>query len=253
MSASEGLPSAYASLSPFAGWFAQGFPILMYHKLGPRPARVRLKGLYVGERLFERQMAELQAAGFTTPPLGQATQETLDSARAIALTFDDGYVNVMRWGLPVLARYGLRAMQYLVADQLGGSNEWDVGLGEAPERLMDVGEVREWLQAGQWIGSHGLSHARLTEISMQRAREEISASKKRLEDTFGIPIDDFCYPYGSWNRGLADCVREAGYRTACTTEFGINRPGGDPFCLHRIQARYRSWGLRGIRQRLLAH
>jgi peptidoglycan/xylan/chitin deacetylase (PgdA/CDA1 family) len=250
MTAIDGLPTSYASLSPFAAWFSQGFPILMYHKLGPRPPRVRLKGLYVGERLFERQMAELHAAGFTTPPLGLATAPD-PAGLAIAITFDDGYVNVVRWGLPVLARYGFRAMQYLVADQLGGTNAWDLSLGEASERLMDVGEVREWLQAGQWIGSHGLSHARLTEVSASRAREEISASKKRLEDTFGIPIDDFCYPYGSWSRSLADSVQEAGYRTACTTEFGINQPGADPFCLHRIQARYRSWGLRGIRQRLL--
>ena len=57
-------PHYYSSLPAFAETFQEGVPILTYHKLGPRPARVRLKGLYVGAGLFQRQLEELRDAGF---------------------------------------------------------------------------------------------------------------------------------------------------------------------------------------------
>jgi hypothetical protein len=48
---------------------------------------------------------------------------------------------------------------------------------------------------------------------------------------------------------VRDWVQEAGYLTASTCEFGVNGAGQDPFGLKRIQTRYRSWGLRGLRER----
>src|ERR1051325_3683488 len=63
VSARPNPPSHYSSLGPFRDLFEQGNPILTYHKLGPRPRRVRVKGLYVSAALFDRQLAELRAAG----------------------------------------------------------------------------------------------------------------------------------------------------------------------------------------------
>lgn len=243
-------PASYAGLAPFAEWFRQGVAVLMYHKLGPRPAGTRLKGLYLSRRLFARQLAELARAGFVTAAPAQALLPQSAATPRIVLSFDDGYVNVLRYGLPTLAAHGFFAVQFLVADHLGGYNAWDTALGEAPERLMDDGQVREWLAAGQRIGSHTLSHPRLTRLAPQRAREEILASKKKLEDRFGVAVEDFCYPYGDWNPRVAELVAEAGYRTACTTEYGVNTPQSAPLALKRVMARYRSWSLEGLRQRL---
>src|SRR5215831_7293209 len=67
------MPSAesacYHSLRPFAALFETGLPVLTYHKLGPRPARTRLKGLYVSQRLFAKHLAELRQAGFLSANL----------------------------------------------------------------------------------------------------------------------------------------------------------------------------------------
>ena len=68
---------------------------------------------------------------------------------------------------------------------LGKSNGWDVALGEASEPIMDAAQVRDWLAAGHDIGSHTLTHQFLTRLAPGEAREEISASKKRLEDLEG--------------------------------------------------------------------
>lgn len=243
-------PAVYVSLAPFREWFRGGLPILMYHKLGPRPRRVKLKGLYVSARRFARQLAELRAAGYRGATLDELPAALARPERRIVLTFDDAYVNVLVHGLPVLKQHGFPAIQYVVAEAIGGRNDWDVRQGEAPEALMDRAQLREWLAAGQAIGSHGLSHVRLTQVPPARAREEIFASKKKLEDLFGVPVRHFCYPYGDWNPAVRDLVIEAGYASACTTAFGINDSGASPFELKRIQARYPSFGLRELRRRL---
>jgi peptidoglycan/xylan/chitin deacetylase (PgdA/CDA1 family) len=245
------LPETYASLRPFRQYFHGGLPILMYHKLGPRPAGVRLKGLYVGRRLFARQLRELRQAGYRSCDYDALGNGVASQPDRIGITFDDGYVNVLRDGLKPLADHGFQALQYIVADHIGRGNDWDLPEGEAYEPLMDAGQLREWLAAGHLIGSHTRSHAKLPEISPEQAREEITSSKKKLEDLFGVPVTHFCYPYGFWNERVRDLVIEAGYRTATTTRFGLNDSATSPFELLRIQARYQSWGLRGLRQRLL--
>jgi peptidoglycan/xylan/chitin deacetylase (PgdA/CDA1 family) len=243
-------PSTYASLPPFREYFDGGLPILMYHKLGPRPPGVRLKGLYVGDRLFDRQLRELRQAGYRSCDFEGMGQGLPAGAKQIGITFDDGYVNVLRFGLGPLHEHGFQALQYIVADHIGGGNDWDLPAGEAYEPLMDAAQLREWLAAGHLIGSHTRTHAHLPEISLEQAREEIASSKKKLEDLFGLPITHFCYPYGQWNERIRDLVIEAGYHTATTTHFGLNHASTSPFELLRIQARYQSWGLRSLRQRL---
>jgi peptidoglycan/xylan/chitin deacetylase (PgdA/CDA1 family) len=240
------LPQYYSSLGSFRDLFQQGNPILTYHKLGPRPARVRLKGLYVSARLFTAQLEELRAAGFTNGSLHDCAGPL--GPRQIVITFDDGYVNVLRHALVPLAQTGFKAIQFLPANLLGRRNEWDVAAGEAPEPIMDVAQVREWLAAGQTIGSHTLDHPRLTQLPAAGAREQISSSRKKLEDLFGVAIEHFCYPYGDWNPTVRDLVAAAGYRTACTTEAGMNGPGDSPFELKRFTARYASRNLKTLRE-----
>ncbi|HWQ91452.1 MAG TPA: polysaccharide deacetylase family protein [Clostridia bacterium] len=220
-------------------------PILMYHKLGPRPRGVRQKGLYVSTELFSRQMAELRAAGFAPLPLSDLAMAKRNP-HPIVITFDDGCENVLRHGTACLRDNGFYALQFLVAHRLGQTNDWDAAAGEVAERLMNPSQVREWLAAGNEIGSHTLTHPWLTRLSLAQAREEIVASKRSLEDTFGMPIRHFCYPYGNMNQAVRDLVAEAGYTTACTTEPGMNTSETDPFRLKRFTARYPSRNLKAM-------
>jgi peptidoglycan/xylan/chitin deacetylase (PgdA/CDA1 family) len=212
----------YSSLSGLSHHFQSGVPVLMYHKVGPRPAGTVFKALYVSPRLFVRQLEELRKAGFTSAPVGDATASADNRARHIVITFDDGFEKVFLHALEPLEQNRFRAIQFLVAGLTGGRNEWDLPVGEVSEKLMDAGQVREWLAAGHEIGSHTMTHPHLDKIPLSQAREEIFASKKSLEDAFGVSVDHFCYPYGVWNGAVRDLVAGAGYRTACTARRGVN-------------------------------
>jgi peptidoglycan/xylan/chitin deacetylase (PgdA/CDA1 family) len=239
-------PQYYSSLAPFADLFRRGRPILTYHHVGPRPRGARLKGLYVDTALFARQLEELNAAHFSTPGFSSAIAASAKEPAHVFLTFDDGFRDVFQNALPLLRQKGFRAIQFLVADLLGRTNVWQQEVGDVSESLMDEAQVRDWLAAGQEIGSHTSTHPWLTRLSLGAAREEIRASKKKLEDRFGVTIHHFCYPYGDWNSAVRDLVAEAGYLSACTTKVGLNQIGAPPFELRRFTARYPSRNLKAL-------
>ena len=152
------------------------------------------------------------------------------------VTFDDGFRNASDHALPVLRARGLRAIMFLVADRLGGTDEWDRAIGEPSLPLMDDAEVRDWLAAGQDIGAHTLTHPRLTQLPPERMRAEIFDSRRKLEDRFGVPVRHFCYPYGDQDERVRALVAEAGYEAACTVDHGTNGPRVSPLSLRRALA-----------------
>ena len=243
-------PAYYSSLAPFRELFARGLPILTYHKLGPRPRGTRMKGLCLGKKLFAEQMAELRAAGFTSQSLDESLPRGGNPNRRFVITFDDGFVNVLTHALEPLAANGFRAIQFIVADRIGQVDEWNRADGEILSLLMDAAQIKNWLAAGHQIGSHTLTHPHLTRLPLAQAREEIIASKKKLEDLFGVAVNHFCYPYGDWDERMRDLVLAAGYRTACTTNFGVNTSETPPGALLRITARYPTRNLRTLAGKL---
>ena len=240
------LPPYYSRLAPFREALQRGGGILTYHHIGPRPRGVRLKGLYVSPRLFARQITELREAGFVAEAFCIGEHRANTTPTTIAITFDDGFRDVFEHALPVLHAAKFAAIQFLVVDFIGKSSEWQAPSGEIPGKLMEREEIKNWLVAGNQIGSHTLRHPFLTKISLAEAKEEITASKKKLEDWFGVRIEHFCYPYGDWNAEIRNAVEAAGYLTACTTVPGVNTKETDPFALRRFTARYPSRSLRNL-------
>ena len=165
---------------------------------------------------------------------------------AVLITFDDGFRDVFENALPVMQQHRFCGIQFLVSDLIGKTNEWQQRAGDVIEPLMEEAQVRGWLATGNEIGSHTRTHPWLTRLSAAEAREEIAASKKALQDRFGVAVEHFCYPYGDWSEGVRDLVIEAGYKTACTTKSGVNTSADSAFALKRFTARYPSRNLRAL-------
>ena len=228
-----GLPEYFSELTPFREHFQGGFPILCYHKIEPVPPRARIKGLYLEAGLFRRQIQELAGAGHSFSEPGPHS-----ASHSIAITFDDGFVSNLNSAVPVLREFGAKAINFLVADRIGKSSDWETAEGGEARPLMDDSQIREWVAAGNWIGAHTCTHPRLSKIPRKLAREEITASKKTLEDRFGQPMEHFAYPFGDYDDAIVEMVREAGFKTACTMDRGVNDRNTDPFRLKRWTARY---------------
>jgi peptidoglycan/xylan/chitin deacetylase (PgdA/CDA1 family) len=153
--------------------------------------------------------------------------------KVVGITFDDGYQNNLRNALPILKKNGFTATCYGVSSLIGGTNAWDKGkVAEKP--LMTQQDWQAWHEAGMDVGSHTRTHARLPELTEDSARQEISESKRELEEAIGCEVRHFCYPYGSFKAEHVAMAREADYATATTTNRGRVHAKADPFTLRRI-------------------
>lgn len=70
----------------------------------------------------------------------------------------------------------------------------------------------------QEIGAHSLNHLDLTKVSLAKAREEIFASKKYLEELLEKEVKVFCYPKGNYNSKIKKLVKQAGFLGARTAK-----------------------------------
>ncbi len=101
--------------------------VLLYHRVGgagPDPHRINL-----GLAAFEQQMTWL-ASDCAVLPLRElvdgANRRTLPD-RAVALTFDDGYLDTLTNAMPILSRHGLPATCFVATEGLDGTHVfwWD--------------------------------------------------------------------------------------------------------------------------------
>lgn len=215
------------------------FPILTYHYLGEPDASVpeSHRGLYVTPAEFARQLADLTAWGFRTLSAEEAIAAVEGGeapGRAVWLTFDDGHQDNFSPGLDLLRQRGHRATFFVVAEP---------SLTGAPG-YVDVGMLREMVQAGMSIGSHSLTHPRLARLSEGDLRREVVDSRARLEDALQVPVTTFCYPYGNWNPRVVEVVAEAGYRLAVSTIRGNRNEPGERFLLKRAMIQPGRVGIR---------
>jgi peptidoglycan/xylan/chitin deacetylase (PgdA/CDA1 family) len=105
-------------------------------------------------------------------------------------------------------------------------------------RFLDWDQVRTMHRGGIFFGSHTMTHPCVSRLDGDELQEEIGESKRLLENRLGGPINDFAYPFGKPSDRSAAAekfLKNCGYRSAVTTEYGINRPGANRFCLRRMQ------------------
>ena len=214
----------------------QQLRILMYHNVGTPPVGARMQKLYVSTDNFDRQCWLLRRLGMRGVAMGEGLRalRTGGAQNLAVLSFDDGYADNLTEAAPILRAYGFQATCYVVSGAVGGHNSWDAEQLAVAKPLMDQSAIGQWLACGNEIGSHSVSHPRLTELDRASAMHEIADSRRELQRITGTPVDHFCYPYGDHDQLSMELVRDAGYVSAVTTRRGPALPGSDPFRLPRI-------------------
>jgi peptidoglycan/xylan/chitin deacetylase (PgdA/CDA1 family) len=211
-------------------------PILMYHavEVGSRSGY----GYAVPAGQFERQLDTIRRAGFETISLGQLFDGLDGKAplprKPIVLTFDDAYRNIHQAAWPLMRERAMTGTLFVVADHVGGSNEWDQTKGMVRLELMDARELKEMAASGWEIGSHGCRHVELAKLDENKQRDEIFRSRRQLASLLGISPEFYAYPFGSYTEPVKGMLREAGYRGAVSMFSKASSVTADRFCLRRI-------------------
>ncbi|MGH7324242.1 MAG: polysaccharide deacetylase family protein [Candidatus Rokuibacteriota bacterium] len=211
----------------------------MYHRLTPRTGSHPCS---IAVARFRWQLAYLRVLGYRSLPPRMVAEHmrrgTPVPPRRVVITFDDGYLDALTLALPLLREYGFSATCYVVAGAVGQVSGWT-----APASLMDWPDLRAWLEGGMEVGSHSLTHPDLTMLGDAALREEVVASRARLEDGLGMPVRSFAYPFNRVDRRALEAVAAAGYDDAVAGAEILR----SPYTLVRGDAARGPWWRFGLR------
>src|SRR4051794_19647262 len=185
---------------------AQGFRILFYHRVSEDDDE-----LAVTPGAFRDQLDVLAAQGYRAVDVLTA----LDAAPgAVGLAFDDGYADIAEHAVPELKRRGFSATVFLATGVTDGRVQ--LSWYERQPPLLSWDDVRRLDGGVLRFEAHTVTHPNLLAIVADRARDEITDSKRELEERLGREVTAFCYPAGLYGDRHVRMVEEAGYRAACT-------------------------------------
>jgi peptidoglycan/xylan/chitin deacetylase (PgdA/CDA1 family) len=134
---------------------------------------------------------------------------------AVVLTFDDGYVDNVRWAAPLLRALDVRATFFVLPLFAGRVNSWNARV-RYTARHMDWEQLGGLLEGGHEIGSHGLSHRRMDALGTEEVAREVHESAELIRDALGQDPVSFAYPFGFVDERVAAITAER-YRVGLST------------------------------------
>jgi peptidoglycan/xylan/chitin deacetylase (PgdA/CDA1 family) len=206
-------------------------PILMYHYISYSPwkdDKIRI-GLSTPPYYLEQQLQLLQDNGYATISLDDMVNVMAGKMKLpdkpVILTFDDGYADFYQNAYPLLTKYHAKGIVFVITQLIG------------KEGYLTWPQIEEMAKTDNiMIGSHTLNHLALTYVNKDILIKELTQSKAILEEHLGKSVRWFAYPYGDYNKKVADAVRTVGYMGAVNTVPGNIQHESLLFYLTRYRA-----------------
>ena len=183
-------------------------PVLMYHSVQGRDSAGSGCDYEIGEEEFENQIFFLKEHGFSTVLFRDIMSAKRLPEKGIILTFDDGHLSNYTIAFPLLREYGLKAEFFISSDQVNIANR------------MTTHHLKEMYNSGMAIGSHGVTHLYLDDLSDFEAEKELKESRRSLSSIIGQPVFSFSAPGGRFRKQHLEAAQKCGYKVFCTS-----RPG----------------------------
>ena len=199
----------------------QRVPILVYHHVYPdgspelEQARVGDGAGIVGESEFRRHLRFIGDGGWAVVSTSQIVRWLTEGEglpeKAVALHFDNGWVDTATVVLPILDRLGMTATCYPITDGVEAASEGrsasvrTLTEGTIEKPFMDWDQVHLLLDAGWEIGAHTATHCKVADRydgeGDEAVIEEVRVSHDAFKKHLGSVPEHFAYPSGSRNAG----------------------------------------------------
>jgi peptidoglycan/xylan/chitin deacetylase (PgdA/CDA1 family) len=127
---------------------------------------------------------------------------------AVAITFDDGYANILDNAHPILADLGFPYTVFINPDEIG------VG----PKQLTWE-QVIAMHNDGVVFANHTLDHLHMLNGEqamgerawLEKVWQNVESAEKKIEDKLDISLKYLAYPFGEYNTALARKLKAEGY------------------------------------------
>ena len=195
----------------------QQVPILVYHHVYPEEATDLQQATFetgagiIGEALFRRQLQYIAEGGWTVVSTSQivdwlVAKEPLPH-KAVALHFDNGWLDTATVALPILQQFGFTATCFPITDGIEAASAGKAAAvrtlteGVIEKPFMTWTQVHQLLDAGWEIGAHTATHCKIADQHTAAGDEGVIAEAEIANRTFsrhlGFAPTHFAYPSGS--------------------------------------------------------
>lgn len=200
--------------------------IVGYHSISSEHSNVSLS-----PEMFEKQIKFMVENNHTFIKFKDLESlQNRNVKKPTIIYFDDGFKDNILNVLPILKKYNIITTVFVVPKYTdSGSVEY-----------MSWDDIREMQKGGIEIGSHTYNHANLTEIPEEVLKDELLSSKEKIEKEIGVSVKVFSYPKGRVNKDVVKAVKDAGYKYAVTTKYGVNSYdyiSKNPYLLKKVAPR----------------
>ncbi len=198
-------------------------PILNYHHIAPLTGKIGQDAYFVSPEMFEKQMEYLYKKGYKTLTpeefFEQLKKGENPAQKSVMITFDDGNIDCYKNAFPVLKKYNMTAVFYIVSKKSG----------------ISVANLKEMSEAGMSIHSHSATHIDLRFINdNETLYSEIVSSKNWISSVTGKAIISFSYPGCGSSPLVISTLKENNYQFAVSCGKTIDHKYTNRFTLSRI-------------------
>jgi peptidoglycan/xylan/chitin deacetylase (PgdA/CDA1 family) len=164
----------------------------------------------------------------------------------ILLTFDDGWSDNYTTAMPILEKFGFRAVFFLISDAMRFAESPPLGqstvsLGLSTKALqpgeylrsMNISQVRDAVAKGHTVGSHSKSHNDYAKLSLEQVVTDAVSSAQAITADVQSPVTSFAFPWGRYADDQLQALRPH-FRRVFTTERGFCSPSD--FMMRRSEA-----------------
>ncbi len=129
--------------------------------------------------------------------------------KAVAITFDDGYLSIFTEAFPMLTEFGYPFTVFISTGPID----------RAQKNYMNWDQIRTLSEAGAIIANHMVEHPYMLDkaptqdnVSWLRSqREELLLAQDRIKTETGQDHKLFAYPYGEYNQEIKAMVESLGF------------------------------------------
>ncbi len=162
---------------------------------------------------FRAHLEYLRDNEFTVIPLTEMIeklqrQEPLPD-KAVAITFDDGYISIYDTAFPMLQEFGFPFTLFLSTGPIDANQP----------NYMNWDQIRDMSDAGVIIANHMVEHPYMLDRQpgeserawLERRREELLTAEAAIERETGQSHRYLAYPYGEYNLAIKEMLDEEGF------------------------------------------